>query len=81
MVKFEKCAISAVFCGRFAPYLAGACHILYKKGKGGVKMKKEIASKIVNLVNFSLKVDANSTNTVSAYQPKLPKQYSDFKKN
>ena len=45
------------------------------------KMKKNVASKAVKIINFSLKVDANSTSTVLAYQPKAPKKLNSFKKN
>ena len=44
-------------------------------------MSKKLLEKAVNFINFSLKVDANSTNTTIAYQPKLPKKYNNFKKN
>lgn len=43
-------------------------------------MKKELLKKAVNFVNFSVKVDANSTSTIAAYQPKLPKKYNELKK-
>lgn len=43
-------------------------------------MKKNVASKAVKIINFSLKVDANSTSTVLAYQPKAPKKLNSFKK-
>ncbi|MBQ7203281.1 MAG: hypothetical protein IJS03_04595 [Eubacterium sp.] len=44
-------------------------------------MSKKIFEKAINFINFSVKVDANSTNTTVAFQPKLPKQYKKFKKN
>jgi cyclic lactone autoinducer peptide len=43
-------------------------------------MKKNVLEKMVKLINFSVKVDANSTNTSTAFQPKLPKGYSELKK-
>lgn len=42
-------------------------------------MKKNVLEKVVRLINFSVKVDANSTSTTAAYQPKLPKNYNKFK--
>jgi len=50
------------------------------KHLGGVKMKNKVVKKIVSLVNFSLKVDANSTSTVFAFQPKVPQKLNTFKK-
>lgn len=44
-------------------------------------MKNNIAKKFVKLINFSLKVDANSTSTIAAYQPKIPEKLNAFKKN
>lgn len=44
-------------------------------------MKNKKVSKIVEFINFSLKVDANSTSTMSVFQPKMPKQLEQFKKN
>ena len=43
-------------------------------------MKNKIMDKIIKLINFSVKVDANSTSTGAAYQPKPPKQYKKYKK-
>ncbi len=43
-------------------------------------MKNKVVKKIVSLVNFSLKVDANSTSTVFAFQPKVPQKLNAFKK-
>lgn len=43
-------------------------------------MKKAV-EKIVNFINFSLKVDANSTSTVMSYQPKPPQKIKQFKKS
>lgn len=42
-------------------------------------MKKDLFSKVIKAINFSIKVDSNSTSTTAAYQPKLPKQYNKFK--
>ena len=42
-------------------------------------MKKNALDKIVKFINFSVKVDAKSTSTTYAYQPKLPKNYSELK--
>lgn len=41
-------------------------------------MNKSI-KKIVNFINFSIKVDANSTSTGAAYQPKAPVKLAEFK--
>lgn len=41
-------------------------------------MNKAI-KKLVKFINVSLKVDANSTSTVSAFQPKIPKNIKSFK--
>lgn len=35
--------------------------------------------KIINFINFSLKVDANSTSTFVIYQPKIPAKLNSFK--
>ena len=35
--------------------------------------------KVVEFLNFSLKVDANSTSTGAAYQPKAPLKLDEFK--
>lgn len=43
-------------------------------------MKNKGFSKLVKLINFSMKVDANSTSTMAAFQPKAPKQLKQFKK-
>jgi cyclic lactone autoinducer peptide len=43
-------------------------------------MKIKLMDKIIKIINFSVKVDANSTSTTAAYQPKLPKEYQNFKK-
>lgn len=43
-------------------------------------MKKTI-KKFVEIINFSLKVDANSTSTVMSYQPKFPQKLNQFKKS
>ena len=44
-------------------------------------MKTDALSKVVKAINFSVKVESNSTNTTAEFQPKLPKQYNQFKKN
>ncbi len=44
-------------------------------------MKNSIVKKFMKLINVSLKVDANSTSTIAAYQPKVPKNLNAFKKN
>ncbi len=41
-------------------------------------MNKSI-KKIVNFINFSLKVDANSTSTAVIFQPKAPAKLEAFK--
>jgi cyclic lactone autoinducer peptide len=48
--------------------------------RGGERMKIKLMDKIIKIINFSVKVDANSTSTTAAYQPKLPKEYQNFKK-
>lgn len=53
--------------------------IVYNGIKEVKQMKKNLVSDLVKLVNFSLKVDANSTSTVAAHQPKVPKKLSEFK--
>ena len=50
------------------------------RAKGGDIMNK-VFDKLVKAVNFSLKADANSTNTTMAFQPKLPAKYEELKKN
>lgn len=42
-------------------------------------MKKSF-KKAVEFINFSLKVDANSTSTFASYQPKVPAKLETFKK-
>ncbi len=44
-------------------------------------MKKNTFEKIVKFINFSLKVDSNSTSTTLMYQPVPPKAINQFKKN
>lgn len=41
-------------------------------------MNKSV-KKIVNFINFSLKVDANSTSTSLIFQPKAPAKLESFK--
>lgn len=41
-------------------------------------MNKSV-KKIVNLINFSLKVDANSTSTSMIFQPKAPAKLESFR--
>ena len=55
--------------------------MLYNRNKEVKCMKTDVLSKVVKAINFSVKVDSNSTNTTAAFQPKLPKQYNQFKKN
>jgi len=43
-------------------------------------MKDSFFSRVINLINLSLKVDANSTSTVFAYQLKIPKKLKNYKK-
>ncbi len=54
---------------------------LYKITMEVYKMKKNVVSKAIQIINFALKVDANSTSTVLAYQPKVPQKLNSFKKN
>ncbi len=42
-----------------------------------MKMKK--INKLIKLINFSLKVDANSISTAIAFQPPVPKALKRFK--
>lgn len=42
-------------------------------------MGKNIISKLVEVINFSLKVDANSTSTIVVFQPKIPERLKAFK--
>lgn len=44
-------------------------------------MKKNTMKKMMELVNYSLKVDANSTSTFMAFQPKTPAKLEKFKSN
>lgn len=44
-------------------------------------MKKIFLQKIVELINHSLKVDANSTSTAVAFQLSVPKKIYGFKKH
>jgi len=44
-------------------------------------MKKKSLEKLVNFVNYSLKVDANSTSTYVVFQPQAPKAINQFKKS
>lgn len=49
-----------------------------------MKMKKEgrsVAKTVVNLLNTSLVVDANTTACAYFYQPEAPKELSRFKRN
>lgn len=43
-------------------------------------MNQKIANKIIRAINFSLKVDANSTSTGIIFQPKVPAKLAEFKK-
>lgn len=52
----------------------------YINNSGGVNMKDSFFSRVINLINLSLKVDANSTSTVFAYQLKIPKKLKNYKK-
>lgn len=42
-------------------------------------MKKQLIKKAMDVINYSLKVDANSTSTAVAYQPKAPAKLQQFK--
>lgn len=44
-------------------------------------MKSKILSKIIKIVNFSLKVDSNSTSTTLMFQPIPPQALKDYKLN
>ncbi len=49
-----------------------------------MKMRKQgrsVAKTVVNLLNTSLVVDANTTTCVAFYQPEVPKELSRFKRN
>lgn len=45
------------------------------------KRAKSIAKAIVNVLNTSLMVDANSTACIYYYQPETPKELSRFKRH
>lgn len=45
------------------------------------KMQNKFLEKVVELINCSLKVDANSTSTTMAFQPAVPQKIERFKKN
>ncbi|MGN0515014.1 MAG: cyclic lactone autoinducer peptide [Lachnospiraceae bacterium] len=45
-----------------------------------ILIKKEIAKSMVTVLNKVLKVEANSTSCILAYQPKEPKTLDRFKK-
>lgn len=42
-------------------------------------MKNKKFDKLIKLINFSLKVDANSTSTIIAFQPPIPKALKKYK--
>ncbi len=44
-------------------------------------MQNKFLEKVVELINCSLKVDANSTSTTMAFQPVVPQKIERFKKN
>lgn len=44
-------------------------------------MQNKFLEKVVELINCSLKVDANSTSTTMAFQPAVPQKIERFKKN
>lgn len=49
-----------------------------------MKQKKRVSSvakAVVNVLNASLKVDANTTSCVAFYQPEAPKELSRLKRN
>ena len=48
---------------------------------GGEIMKKTILQNLVKIINYSLKVDANSTSTAVAFQSSVPKNLNKFKKH
>ena len=44
-------------------------------------MKKIFLKSLVKFINYSLKVDANSTSTAVAFQPAVPQKLNKFKKH
>lgn len=55
-----------------------------EEGRIFMKMRKQgrsVAKTVVNLLNTSLVVDANTTTCVAFYQPEVPKELSRFKRN
>ena len=47
------------------------------QGKG----VKDLAKGLVNVLNVSLRINANSTSCVAFYQPKEPKELSRFRRS
>ncbi len=43
-------------------------------------MKKAFISLVDKVVSFTVKTNVNSTTSVAAYQPKLPKEAKNYKK-
>ncbi|MCM1091847.1 MAG: cyclic lactone autoinducer peptide [Butyrivibrio sp.] len=45
------------------------------------KKSKEVAKKVVAVLNTHLQGDANSVSCIAAYQPKVPNELSKFKRD
>lgn len=45
------------------------------------KLGRSVAQAVVNVLNTSLLVDANTTSCVAFYQPEAPKELARFKRN
>lgn len=54
--------------------------IINKKTGGITKMKKIVSDLIINVVNKSLKQEANSACIFLGYQPKMPESVKKFRK-
>lgn len=50
---------------------------IMQKNKGS----KTVAKKMVSVLNTYLHGDANAVSCIAAYQPKVPKELSKFKRN
>ncbi len=89
---FAKFPQNHPVCARavdFFSLLFYSMHIQYlmfntQEGRISMKQKKQgrsFAGTVVNLLNTSLMVDANTTTCVGFYQPEAPKELSRFKKS
>ncbi len=79
------------FVTKRIPYLCGFwrfanAYLMFNTQEGRISMKQKkqgrsFAGTVVNLLNTSLMVDANTTTCVGFYQPEAPKELSRFKKS